>query len=423
MFRYSIASLVLIIALLFLVSPVLRKGATATWTSWRATSASISQSDASTLQKNDRAKSDPQVLAYLALITKDKVDAARFASAAVDNDTDLTWIYAPLILQQRIAAEKSWAERLVDWDPSNAYALAVSGSFDCNQQLSAGAEFADPECAAAMKKVFAAVRYDDYLPRRIRLQQDILQRYGVGSPESTALMLAQYPLVVEDWMRYGKELASSSSEQDWWSAFLFAQKVSAAATTDLERYAAADVMAHAARRLVPALNAEGNSREALLVANASAAAGQQISTVHRGTFEMLGTAPVVQLMTVLLAAGALALVIVGILALVVRAKQRPSTWLRPVAVVGLAISSTAVIGLYLGYLPYYELFRRFALGHAVTPQQLIDLGSIYFVPGMVSHFVPEYVLRVWTWYGVVGLGLVLLIAIAVRNRPKIGVMN
>jgi len=138
---------------------------------------------------------------------------------------------------------------------------------------------------------------------------------------------------------------------------------------------------------------------------------------------MLGTAPVVQLMTVLLAAGALALVIVGILALVVRAKHRHSTWLRPVAVVGLAISSTAIIGLYLGYLPYYELFRRFALGHAVTPQQLIDLGSIYFVPGMVSHFVPEYVLRVWTWYGVVGLGLVLLIAIAVRNRPKIGVMN
>ena len=76
------------------------------------------------LRKEADRNQDPQLLAFMALLSEDANERARMANEAVRLDASLTWIYCYVHAEQGpwwpYSVPQVWINRLQEWDPDNA---------------------------------------------------------------------------------------------------------------------------------------------------------------------------------------------------------------------------------------------------------------------------------------------------------------
>lgn len=419
MFRYYATAVLVVLAVLFVFTSVVREGLEMSAQSWRRIGFASDQHDRETVLKNPKSSSDPSALAYIALTSDSPAEAERYGADSVRRDANQTWVYALLAARFPDAGQaQSWTQELVQWDATNSYVHLIAAHVMCAGKMNRE-DCEIPAWNERMKQAFAAERYDDYLLSRLKLQQHIIKQYGAADPSTALRILMQYPLLLGDWIRYGRKLAQGTDRADLWSAVSAAQKLWAGSETDLERFAALEIMKRATPKLQHQLAEEGSIREASLIASALSGMQQtQSELLKRDELGRLHSAPVVHVMSLITASSAVALLAIFSIAIFRRAQGRETSWWKSSAGTTLAVLLTASAGVYVGYRPYHELYSRFAGGAAVSPWQLQELFSMYSVPWMYVRVSPEYVLRVWGWYGVIGVCLVTLLAIGMRHVPK-----
>ncbi len=170
------------------------------------------QWDIQKLRQEAQATHDPQLLAFLSLLSWDNNERSQLADEAIRRDPSLTWIdyagsywnYADpdrnhFLSDDRIA-------RLQNSDPENTLPLLLSAevishpvelAYFANSHDSAMSEdrawereiAKNPAWLAAMDRAFAAARIDDYWTRQLELVHRVSNRYHLSNPDLTLAIL------------------------------------------------------------------------------------------------------------------------------------------------------------------------------------------------------------------------------------------
>lgn len=170
------------------------------------------QWDIQKLRQKAQATHDPQLLAFLSLLSWDNNERSQLADEAIRRDPSLTWIdYAGSYWNYADPDRKHFLSddriaRLQNFDPENTLPLLLSAevishpvelTFFANWHGSALSEdlawehevAKNPAWLAAMDRAFAAARIDDYWTRQLDLVNQVSHRYHLSDPDLTLAIL------------------------------------------------------------------------------------------------------------------------------------------------------------------------------------------------------------------------------------------
>ncbi len=418
MFRIYVAICASFLSVLLLVTPVVRQGIGVTWDVLVSNPTDAAAHDFARIKADPRAKRDPDALAYLAINDANLVEADNFAAEASRLNPGMGWIYADLAqLHGTSPMAQRWAERAQQGDPTNGFVYLIEAA-SVPGVLPRLTMQNNPEWQSDMKAASTAEHYDNYLVRRLELQGRMVRRYGVGSLVSNASVVYQFPIsAIVEARHYSEQLLASGSEADLWAVLLFNQRLLANANTDIEEAIAIPEIRKAAAKLEPILRGQGRIQEADLLKLQAAEIERRITAMSwqfYGVQTLFGGAAVHAMSAVVLGSGVvLAVSLVGTIAWSLRRKSE-SAW-KLLAAISLSSLVTASAGVYVSFRPYQNIYEKFTGGTFQT-RQIADIASLFEVHS-IGFFVRPEVFRLWVWYGVVGMCLVGLLAIAFRQRP------
>ena len=282
----SLSPLFLVLSLSLFLLPQFREALRTTTSMWIAGDAlpQLSAGRLASLQAAAEQQHDAQTLAFLAVRTEDKQKSARLAEEAVALDESLIWIFSEIRNWETLRAHPEWFDRLVRWDPDNAKPfllhaqVIVWAKMDSSRQntraVLAGMRGGDSEFCRLMDRAFAAVRYDSYLVRRFKLDQQVMREHGMAEPMLLLAGLQTHvvPGLLElqtytDWlMDEAKSTAANgnlpAAGEKYRQIMGFAGKMETQYSTALERAVAVGFQLKAGRELVSALRQQGKVNEA-----------------------------------------------------------------------------------------------------------------------------------------------------------------
>ncbi len=290
-----VTALLLVASLSILLVPDVRRAIVATAEAWGYQSQSLQQSaEFAHLRKEADRNQDPQLLAFMALLSEDANERARMANEAVRLDASLTWIYCYVHAEQGpwwpYSVPQVWINRLQEWDPDNAIprllvAQEIHTRYE-NEWIKAGQRSyfnpkpslaQDPAWLTAMDSAFAATKYDTYYPRLFELYRTVSFRYAIKDRMVALGILQRLRLWgAADAGNYSEllfargeaaEHAGNLSEAAdlYWKPALFAERVRQQSTENWDHWTVGDMQIKSYAKLQPLLARMGRTDESNLV--------------------------------------------------------------------------------------------------------------------------------------------------------------
>jgi hypothetical protein len=168
------------------------------------------------LRKEAETNRDPQLLAWLSLLSTDYAERLRLSEEAIEKDSSLTWLdyqqslwpLNDLIRQRYLGVER--IERLQRWDPENAIphillAEAISSplrseSYHALVRKGAKIEWEkkitqNSLWLAEMERAFSSPKYDSYGLEGFILARAVSAKYSIEDPDPTLYVLMRTRLV------------------------------------------------------------------------------------------------------------------------------------------------------------------------------------------------------------------------------------
>lgn len=193
-------SAVCIVAVLMLLpTPTFRQALTASFSPWKMISQTPDpdapytntwpDTDLKQLAILAEKERDANTMAFIAVRLKDETASARLAESAVETDPSLTWVYYVVAVRHSGLTDqvKKWANELHKWDKENAAPyLLTAESIDIEQvrqgKTRPGFQQQDAEWHTAMAAAVAAPRFDDYLPRQLEFDREVVRHRQLFDP-------------------------------------------------------------------------------------------------------------------------------------------------------------------------------------------------------------------------------------------------
>jgi hypothetical protein len=445
---------VALLSLLFLLAPSFKQGIRVALVGWHSGFAldphRAPSPELLSLAKKAEAQHDAETLAFVAMRLPVGREQARLADEAVAWNSQLTWIYSPLVARQTTRTEAArWLARLQSYDPGNAanYALEASRARELQDR------FWDPEkdsaaleknsaWLAAMDKAYSATSYDSYFSRRLLLDRDVMIRRHLVDPIGE-LHFGFFPSsmgVFTDLDVYQANVLSKSvaaaakagdlrgAENEYWKAIHLSEQMQLHSATDLERIIAFRIGSNASAPLESLLRKTGDLNAASLLAFQRALATHTQDTIRQlfmssrsvvQSYEWNGF--VVQGSFLLLMFSCLLIVCCGIyFALRYAFGRMQSARLKSIfqvsGILGSFLLFLSSVVLYTSYLPYSVAYQYFLVGPdpAAAPDSLLMFASLWFLPQFVVGTFQDPEMHIYFWYAVIGIGAAAIIWLLAR---------
>ncbi len=255
---------------------------------WLTDIATIPPARLQEIARQAEEEKDAQSLAFVAVSTENREEGRRLADAAVEIDRELTWIYALLLdKHHQDGMPPEWIEKLRAWDPDNAYSYLHDAEHiwekEDLQRFGSGGEGLDAlaqatEWREAMRKAFAAPRYDSYMTQHFELERTALQQHELAHTAVMLVALNREPisslpinlryvnLVVE---KFGKEAEQRGRGEEalrqYWSVMHMGARMQTRGSTATERLIGDAFIQIASERLLPLLRKMNRADEAAAV--------------------------------------------------------------------------------------------------------------------------------------------------------------
>ena len=250
------------------------------------------------LRELSRSNRDPQLLGLLSLLSQDNNQRLALSDEAIRKDSSLTWLdYEQSFLPANDFApeahlSKERLDRLQKWDPNNAVPRMLTAEIiakpprvepldmliPSRNKTSREKTLADnPQWASAMHAVFAAPKFDDYVPQLVELVRNVSSRFSVRDPEIAFYVLSMRRGIRFDLARgyadamvaHASTLQSSGKTAEAIGAYTeilqFAQRVSLGPESPADELFAEQIGEDAAQKLVPLYDSLGRHEEASLI--------------------------------------------------------------------------------------------------------------------------------------------------------------
>ncbi len=403
---------------------------------------------------------DGRTLAMVAIHSPDSRERARLATDAVSIDPSLSWVFFSLYTYDHKFAQykpelNDWVARLEKWDHDNAVPYLLEGmqaedrrgsKFPSLSRMDLLAQ--ETEWRDAMKKAFAAPRYESYSLQRFDLERAWLRAnhldrpaiilYSVASsyPIPSLLHINLYASLLVN--KLAKESVDAGRIQEavsyGWTVAHMGERMQLHGRWGFERVMGAVLQLRAYKILIPLLRKTGRQEEATSI--------EYIEKQVRQRLEVsVGKDPLAQssnyLWAVMVVHMFVALVLVfGFLTVICVAYVNAKRWVRPEKKRRLYQLITtaenympillflACLGLYLSYFPYAQNFHYYMTASG----EIHDLDPLFYnvFPSFVgplpeNALPPQNPFRPYAWYALVGLVLVVLMAIPFpRRKPSTG---
>ncbi len=456
-------------ALLFV--PDLRQALSVTYSSW--TDEFVPRDETAWWEKIAREaeiKGDAPAMAFAAMRLPDAEgarfdEAVRLAGCATAKDPSLTWIYYFLVRRSEdtrfhaSSPHPELTERLQHWDPQNAvpYLLAADEivhahrgdpqwrglpgfTFDApfRQEDIARIRGRGPQWREPMDRAFAAQVYDAYFTRRLQLDLDVMQRFGVLDPQLAAgtYLYSWWPPPLGNLREYAAlrfaegNVAEQSGQwenaaADYWFIAQFGQRMRLGAKGDAETANARTLQEVAYKHLQPVLLKLGRVQESQTVAYAA-----QLQNAENNETRVHGNSQRQRLFTIYFANGLLVhycaivfeasglLMAVLLLTFALRRAPRFARLGITYAPIVLVLSSA---GLLWAYHPYAEYYRSYLANPAATDEEsILNVIILSRIPQYASgwNFLAQW--PIYLWWAIITIGgaiCIWLVSRTLRHRP------
>lgn len=446
---------------LFVLTPGFRHALQLSETTWRtvlfpqAGESDVSPRLLAQIEKQARKTHDAQALAFAALHDSDLPKSGMLAEQAVEWDPQLRWIYAGLVQRRfgTLIADR-WIRSLQKWDPDNAVPYLLEARTIRWKEEAKNNWRPDqtslpdlPGWVAAMRKAFAAEKYNCYLPSMISLDRTVLARFHVWNPYAVLDDVASsYFVRYSDIKAYadafplreGQDLESKgefpAAEQRYWSVVRFGHLLELQGETNADHFAATNLEYEAYQRLLPLAEKQKGLTEASLLRFEIARLEQSLGMPSNGharsgwggnlnqrrallwmTRGMGGEAATVQISTLLFLISGLVLLVLCLYAFTNRPRRQdrtgsPNSAVSTIGIVSATCLFLSSVSLYLSFRPYHDLFNHFMAGGSA--RSLATFASFGIT---TREFLPAYNLRVYFWYAVIGVGVIALLLVLARH--------
>jgi hypothetical protein len=230
------------------------------------------------LRKEAESTHDPKLFALLSLLSTDDAERMRLADQAIALDPSFTWVDYENVRSgsSRSLLDAKRLTRLESWDPKNAAVLLLSAENVFESSIIKDLTYKGvdaslmkdphaPEWVAAMNRVFAAPRYDNYSARVDQLIRDVSATHPRLDPDIAGFILPRERIpnlsnvrVFGQWLvLQGKEAEQqgdlTEASNTYWTAVRFSVLLRQTNTFTIERLIGAAVGKDAILHLQPLL--------------------------------------------------------------------------------------------------------------------------------------------------------------------------
>ena len=249
------------------------------------------------LRKEAEINRDPQLLAWLSLLSTDSADRIRLSEEAIEKDSSLTWLdYQQALLPSHDPRHRHYLgmdrlERLQRWDPDNAVphllmaeviseplrSEALRGQINNVPKNGWQKKITqDMRWLAEMERAFSAPKYDNYMLQELQLAAVVSKKYGIADPYPTLYILMRTKMLQFDMLeayadylldvgeqaeRLGNTPAAASA---YWQIVGFSERLSTG-QQPIEKVVATTMGMKAGAKLQPVLKSMDRADEAELV--------------------------------------------------------------------------------------------------------------------------------------------------------------
>lgn len=397
---------------------------------------------------------DGRTLAIVAIHSPDSRKRSRFAQEAVALDPALSWVYVSLYFNDHRFAVYNpeldkWVARLEKWDHDNAFPYLLEGIQAGDRR---GTKFPSPsrldllaqetEWRDAMKKAFAAPRYESYSLQRFDLERAWLRERHLDRPAIILYSVATYPvpsllhirmyasLLVKKLAKEAEEAGRIQEALSYgWTVAHMGERMRLQGISLLEKLIGASLQDLAYEQLIPLLRKTGRLDEAVSLEYAEKHLHQQLDT-FRGkdpfakSTNYFWAAVMVHIFVAFVA-------VFGFLTVICFAYVTAKRWVRPekkgrffqLIIVAQnympILLFLACLGLYLNYYPYAQNFHYYMTAsgeiHDLEPLFYNVFPNFIGPPGQ-NALAPQNPFRPYAWYALAGLVLAVLMAVPYPRR-------
>ncbi len=285
-----ISLIFLMLALAFFCVPLFRQALLAPL--GLANSDRIRTPDLRDLGREAAEGNDAQTLAFVALHLPNQYgpEIRKAAERAVTREPSLTWIYHHLAIRYapewdrpEVAEEvRTWASRLVTWDPENAAPYLLQSELIRRQRGSSWLQgqatdstfldrlMRETEWRTTMKTAFSRARYDLYAVSRFELERQVLRQQGWDNPSTMFNLMRQWPTPdlgnIGDYAnllihKLGPDAKAAGGVDGalahYWNVVHFSQRLRLEGRTQAERFTGEALRIRGYHRLIPLLKKVG----------------------------------------------------------------------------------------------------------------------------------------------------------------------
>jgi hypothetical protein len=387
------------------------------------------------LQKEAETNRDPQLLAWLSLLSTDQAERLRLSQEAIEKDPSLTWLdYEQSLFPLNDLSNQHYLsmdriERLQRWDPDNAVphllmaevisepvrsearrALIRNGTkIEWEKEITRNSRW-----LAEMERAFSAPRFDSYVLAEFQLVRAISEKYGIEDPDPTLYILMHARVFrfemleayVNHLMDVGAEAEvfgnTSAAASLYGQILAFAERLSTGQSRPIEKMFACEIGMKAGAKSQPILKSAGRADEEMLLASQLAewAAGrdQQLRRPAKQKSKKWKTAGWDGLAIQVITAVVVFLSSIYTVSQIVvlrgprRGPERRNTtyaFFCRIADCGPFLLFIASVALFFVYHPYAKAYKTY-----LSNQSLPDMDSL-FVAASVTRFLPARL----HWYG------------------------
>lgn len=383
------------------------------------------------LRKVVETNRDPQLLAWLSLLSTDRAERIRLSEEAIEKDSSLTWLdYQQSLWPLNDPSRQHYLptyriERLRRWDPDNAVthllaaeAISPLRSEARRAMVRNGPKIEwekmvtrDSRWLAEMERAFTAPKYNSYVLEKFQLARAVSKKYGIKDRDPTFYILMQMRMLQFEMLRaytdYLMEVGAkaeplgnmSAAESAYWQILRFSERLAAGQPLPIDKMFGTTVGMKAGARLQPLLKNSGRTDEAMLLGfqlaewNAwrdqqfkpSAPKNENWKIFRRDGFTIQVSTLVVVLLT---GAFVFSQIIVWLRRRTTLEKRgRTFAFFCRMADVGPLLILLSSAALFVAYHPYGEVYKNF-----LTQQSLPDMDTL-IAAGSVTRFVPRGLLH------------------------------
>lgn len=429
MSRVLVVLTILLLAVLWLATPVVRQGVSLVYEVWRTdwyakNWKGITQRDVERVCSDPRWQNDPEALAYLALNESDPANADHLITQAVEREPKLGWAY--LLLAEAHPQQPqtmTWIGKFRQYDGGrNALSSLVAAREIRRKSQKSQVTGISSAWETEMSHAFASPEYNDYLHERMNLQRAVMKRYEAGNPLSLLAVIylgPYYPYV--DIQQYADKLILEGTRTNdlpkYREVIAFAQRLYVGANTDMEQNVAKDLLRRSMGILAPKLEAQGRVDEAAQMAfQVSAINKDTRSAIENRDEYLLRTANVIHLATLFALISMTGILGTAAVWLIARFRNRAVRLPGFIAGCAMVLTSSLTI-VYVSYRPYEQIYHNFMDGQFVSPKLIASFGSIVDVPFLFFHDTWSFSADALLWQIVFVVCVLALIGIAASHLP------